>query len=174
VLGGDCRRLSLLGFWVLEVMAIAWCSPSPRKNPPKPKEEDGGEEDEEDENVQQLEQCARAYKCLEVRLPVTSSQFGFSLSLHLTLVCSYALEAKFSGSLTFRVSSCNVGSKVVASLRLMSAQFWPITNWFAFAEVHRCWRLSYSPEYMSGLKSCHPSVVHSVCPAYGSIVSRCT
>ncbi|KAG0606283.1 hypothetical protein M758_9G128500 [Ceratodon purpureus] len=46
-------------------MAIAWCTPSPRKNPPKAKEEGVGEEEEEDENVQQLEQCARAYKCLE-------------------------------------------------------------------------------------------------------------
>nr|PNR60972.1 hypothetical protein PHYPA_003765 [Physcomitrium patens] len=46
-------------------MAIVWCSPSPHKSKPKSKVEEHGKEEEEDENVQQLEDCARFYKRLE-------------------------------------------------------------------------------------------------------------
>jgi ribosomal protein L12E/L44/L45/RPP1/RPP2 len=53
-------------------MAIVWCSPSPRKHPQRSQEqqeeEEEEEEEEDDENVQQLQDCARLYKCLEVCL----------------------------------------------------------------------------------------------------------
>lgn len=54
-------------------MAIVWCSPSPHKSKPKSKVEEHGKEEEEDENVQQLEDCARFYKRLEVVLSPDSS-----------------------------------------------------------------------------------------------------
>jgi len=71
------------------VMAITWCSPSPRKHPPKQSTEEAEareqKDDDEDENVQQLEQCARLYKCLEVSNNSPSAHQLISIGLLLVI-----------------------------------------------------------------------------------------